>query len=613
MHPEANLHAAGAITAVCLKSADQAEISTSELDHRPDELDPVTLNMPSLGSNFSTHFGSGVSSDDDSFSDQSNAAIQLPDLFNNLMSSTGHRRDKSYETFNNYNLLTEDDTCLDEEYLRLKVLVDKLNHEFKAKLKHFFILSAAGKPIYSLHGNDDVLLGYMGLITTIIASFQDGLKQEVTSVSLGLLRIVAKNKHPLILVAISKIPHEINSSAPSNKSILENQLEFLYSYMLAVLSRAVIVKKFESGMNYDLRRILTTQDFNALDTLAMKLTYGVHSTDENARIIDTSYSIGASLNSIRCVRISNTCRTKLSDILLSVKNLKVPKEDGDFVSTISNKLYMTEEITLVAADLLFGFITMEDRVVTHLRPRNHKLTSRDISTLLYIIGLNSESLTSGKDADLWIPLCMPEFNNSGFLHCYVKTFLLSSCDRPMTIILVSGNKNSFFNMKEAANYAVAKIKGKKLFSKRLGMELSLSNGKSTVLGELKISTIKHFIYKRKEYNQIFIDDITQETAFSNLSKFQYSSLIISLYSNLIISKGDENDMPRFKSKKLTYSRLHTEEDFITGILLTDQNYEFYCLCEGSVSSQIIIDESLRIIKWCDRYKRRLFVGEGICF
>lgn len=610
--PESNLHVAGATTALTLESADHAELSMAEQEHRPIELQPSTLNMPSVSDSFSPYLASVESSDDEDGLEESHSGLQLPEILNDLMAAS--RSKVNHRPFHGCNPLTLEDTVFDEEFLRLKVLMDKLDHLFKEKLKHFFILSTAGKPIYSLNGNDDVLLGYMGLITTIVGSFQEGMKKEIHSISLDLLQIVIKIKDPLILVAMSKIPHEFASIGQTTTSILENQLECLYSYILAVLSKAVITKNFESRMNYDLRRILTVRDFHALDTLAMKLTYGFNPEENNRLIIDSSYYLGAVLeNATRCVRISNTTRTKLNEILLSAKKLRTQTGTTDFVSTISNKLTATEDGVLLAADLLFGYITMEDRVIAHLRPRNHKLQSRDVSTLLSTIRMSSTSLPENKNTDLWIPLCMPEFNSTGFLYCYVKNFVIKPNERPVTIILVSGNKNSFFSMKEAANHIVARIFNNALFAKRLGSELSQFNGKNSVLSEVKVSSIKHFIYKRKEFNQVFMEDFPQAYRFNDSIKIQSSVQMSSIYANLFASKGSEESTRNFKSKKLTYSRLQLEDTFITGFLLTDENYEFYCLCEGSVSSRTIIDESLRIIKWCDRYKKRLFVRDGVSF
>jgi vacuolar fusion protein MON1 len=44
---------------------------------------------------------------------------------------------------------------------------------WRSRRKHFFVLSSAGKPIYSRYGDDNIISGYMGVIQTIISFFED--------------------------------------------------------------------------------------------------------------------------------------------------------------------------------------------------------------------------------------------------------------------------------------------------------------------------------------------------------------------------------------------------------------------------------------------------------
>jgi hypothetical protein len=54
---------------------------------------------------------------------------------------------------------------------------------WRSRRKHFFILSSAGKPIYSRYGDDSIISGYMGVIQAIISFFEDNgdTLQYVTS------------------------------------------------------------------------------------------------------------------------------------------------------------------------------------------------------------------------------------------------------------------------------------------------------------------------------------------------------------------------------------------------------------------------------------------------
>lgn len=46
-------------------------------------------------------------------------------------------------------------------------------------LKHFFILSSSGKPIYSYHGEENALAGLMALITALVSVVQDQVWKDM--------------------------------------------------------------------------------------------------------------------------------------------------------------------------------------------------------------------------------------------------------------------------------------------------------------------------------------------------------------------------------------------------------------------------------------------------
>lgn len=69
----------------------------------------------------------------------------------------------------------EEDEPQDDGTLLFGILLmeeDKMIR-WRSRRKHFFVLSAAGKPIYSRYGDDNVISGYMGVIQAIISFFED--------------------------------------------------------------------------------------------------------------------------------------------------------------------------------------------------------------------------------------------------------------------------------------------------------------------------------------------------------------------------------------------------------------------------------------------------------
>lgn len=598
--------AADATTAVTLENVDQAELSVADLDR--DLQVPEALSRNSVYSNATSEAGSSGDEEANQVHDDDN----LSHMLHGLMVQDLNRVKGAVTSLNNFNIFSDEVSTFGEEFVRKKLVFDKSGpfSEFQGKLKQFFILSTAGKPIYSMNGSDDVILGYMGLLTTIVSTFQESMKTEFHHISQDGFRMVVMNKSPLLYVAMSKVPQELVPSTDSTTSsaIIENQLKYLHDYLLAVLSKPVIVKKFEKGMNYDLRRILSAQDMHVLDTLSMSLTYGFSiSDDDKFQLQGTPYLCSILGNAIRCAKITNTSRTKLVSIMIQSRKLK--NESADSQGGILD----SDKGRYLAADLLFALLMLEDKIINYMKPRNHELSNEDIHTLQSTISASCKAMNQEESADLWIPLCMPNFNSSGFLYLFVKKFKLKGCSKPITINLLSVNKNSFYDMKKVAEFIISKVSNNEAFSKKLARELSQSGDTKDIFEQLNITTIKHFIYKRKGYNQIYMDEIFPSSEDCDIITLKAHCHILYFYSALASSKATIVKQGSLNPKKLSYTRWQLSDDWVTAFMLADEKYEFYCLCGGLVQAQEIINQSLRLIRWCERYKKRLFVGKGVAF
>lgn len=88
-----------------------------------------------------------------------------------------------------------DDSALSGDYLHDP---DWLNQR-----EHFFVLSSAGKPIYSLHGNEDKLATLYGVMQALVSVVQANQDVIMSIHALG-IKFVFLLKGPLILVAASR-------------------------------------------------------------------------------------------------------------------------------------------------------------------------------------------------------------------------------------------------------------------------------------------------------------------------------------------------------------------------------------------------------------------------
>jgi hypothetical protein len=277
---------------------------------------------------------------------------------------------------------------------------------WRAKLKHFLILSSAGKPIYSRHGDDQLVTNYIGLVQTII-SFYQSTNDTLRGFTAGDVRFVVMSKGPLNLVAITRLPE--------SDSQLRTQLEALYMQILSTLTLPSMERMFAARANYDLRRPLQGTE-TLLSALADGFTRGSPST-----------------------------------LLSALECLKLPKS---LRATINNTLLKTR-----SENLLYGLIVASGKLVSVVRPKKHSLHPGDLQ-LIFNMLFEAGSVKAG-GGENWIPLCLPGFNNTGYLYMYVSFLNLdhpteqmeerpqsrSGADDEVAVLLISAEKESFFEMR----------------------------------------------------------------------------------------------------------------------------------------------------------------------
>ena len=282
-----------------------------------------------------------------------------------------------------------------------------LLNDWKAKLKHFIILSSSGKPIWSRHGDDQLISSYVGLVQTII-SFYQGAKDPLKGFTAGEARFVILSKGHLNLVAISKMGESDGQ--------LRTQLDSLYMQILSTLTLPSMERMFSNRPSTDLRRPLQGTEV-LLDALADGFTRGSPST---------------LLSALECLKLRKTQRQVINNSMLKVRS----------------------------PSLLYGLLVAGGRLVSVMRPKKHSLHPGDLQ-LIFNMLFEAGSVKAG-GGENWIPLCLPGFNNTGFLYMYVS-FLNASKDqssmpeRPNTstgrddeiaLVFISANKEGFFELRQ---------------------------------------------------------------------------------------------------------------------------------------------------------------------
>ncbi|KAK4673247.1 Vacuolar fusion protein mon1 [Podospora pseudopauciseta] len=454
---------------------------------------------------------------------------------------------------------------------------------WQSKMKHYLILSSAGKPIWSRHGDLSLINSSMGVIQTII-SFYEGVKDPLMGFTAGKARFVVLTAGPLYFVAISKLGE--------SDSQLRGQLEALYMQILSTLTLPTLKNIFVHRPSTDLRKPLEGTE-TLLSSLADSFTKG---------------SPAALLGALECLKLRKSQRHAINNIFLKNR----------------------------AEKLLYGLIVAGGKLVSVIRPRKHSLHPSDLQ-LIFNMLFESGSIKSG-GGESWIPICLPAFNNSGYLYMYVSFFdedgnetqpKPSSTTKPtssstptipeegspppqpppppppqpespqeIALILISPDRESFFpfsSLRTSLYNSLTKSTHLSLIRSSLA---SPRPSISSILPGSNSPPISHFIYKSRPNVQFVMSSLhplfTSPMARRKLMS-QYQTLHAAMHA-------------KHSHLKVIYS---VGGDCASLGWVTPL-FEFYCVAGPNVSRQAMTEAANRVVKWVGREEARVFIiGGGV--
>eukprot|EP00903_Cladosiphon_okamuranus_P008725 g8357.t1 len=261
--------------------------------------------------------------------------------------------------------------------------------------KHIFVLSSAGKPVFSLQGDEQRLSTLMSLIQALLsmcADCDDG--DEMESISAGSRRFVFLKRGNLVLVAVSSLgtgmlgddERDEGSGAgvrgekdePECESFMRLQLEYLYASILFLLTSKV-QGIFLRSPGYDLRGLLGGADTSLRGII---------------ELAEPSRGRGRMLASgVETVWMDPAIRLRVARALQSAQA----------ASAMSGALY--------------AIWVCGEKLVSLAQPRapSHRLTSRDLLLLVNFVATQPALRT----AESWTPVCFPRFQETGYLYAYI--------------------------------------------------------------------------------------------------------------------------------------------------------------------------------------------------
>ncbi|CAN8098936.1 unnamed protein product [Discula destructiva] len=444
--------------------------------------------------------------------------------------------------------------------------------QWRSKLKHYMILSSAGKPIWSRHGDLGLINSSMGVVQTII-SFYMGMKNPLQGFTAGNARFVVATEGPLYFVAIGRLGE--------SDIQLRDQLKALYMQILSTLTLPTLTKIFVHRPSSDLSTPLQGTE-GLLSSLADSFTKG---------------SPTSMLGALECLRIRKSQRHALNNAFLKARTDK----------------------------LLYGLIVAGGRLVSVIRPRRHSLHPSDLQ-LIFNMLFESGGIKAG-GGENWIPLCLPAFNSSGYLYMYVSFFDEASADEAaqpapspdeqIAIILISPDKESFYDLKEMRDKVASTLEKNGHLNI---IRTAAKAGRPRVTSIATGSQISHFLYKSRANVQFCMSSL-ESFAGSVKSPHQTSSA-----DEVAEDKaGDEGLVSRRRLMTLyheLHASVHARHSHLKVVHSVGQDatslgwvtpvFEFFCVAGPNVSQAMVTQGANKIIQWAKKEEERLFIiGGGV--
>ena len=301
---------------------------------------------------------------------------------------------------------------------------------------NYFILASSGKPIFARYGTDEQVGRMCGIIQGLCSS----ILYDTTDLQMGQLQSIESNNLQLVLWNVADMMFVAVSLAHPSRTRRTSQvylkfvLETLYCQLTFSLTKPVL-DSLSQNPYYDIASVMGTTE-RQLCALLDQLDGGAACDDDDDSMnhVDKSsplslvHALGGAIQPL--FPLSSTARDEASRAL---------RDLGDSTP-----------------DTLFAMIACRPgRLISLVQSASLPLKSADATLWMWCLQQQSE-LGKTTDCELWLPLCLPRFNASGYVYCYARCLHV---DTGLYLALVShiGTTDQFGLFQKAASRLCAQL------------------------------------------------------------------------------------------------------------------------------------------------------------
>ncbi len=300
--------------------------------------------------------------------------------------------------------------------------------------KHAFILTKAAKLLYSRYGDvqgDLGLVSMSALFTAIVSRVAD-LNDSI--------RCIATERHKFVFLSKGEFYVIIIAETTESEQLLASQCSYLYTQLISLLTGG-INKELKKRPNRDIFHLVagTEKYFDAL----------IPAMDREPEFL---------LNAVHCLPLDPDVRASVGNIL-NVK--QVP-------------------------ELFYALLIARGRLINVVRPKAHALFPADLHLIFNFVRASSGGL---RTSESWTPLCLPNFNDTGYLHAHIA--FVDQEQVCLLLLSTTGTQQSFYALQQCSASIQEQLRSSQALSQ---IQHSLTEGEY-VLPSVGIPSLLHFVYK----------------------------------------------------------------------------------------------------------------------
>uniref|UniRef100_A0A914YZG5 Vacuolar fusion protein MON1 homolog n=1 Tax=Panagrolaimus superbus TaxID=310955 RepID=A0A914YZG5_9BILA len=413
--------------------------------------------------------------------------------------------------------------------------VDEDNEEDQRELLaalpyQIWILSEYGKPIFSSCGREDEMSSFFALIQVLVKRYEtweNGLKSIQTS---G-LHIEISFRAPLILCIVSRHPFN-----------LVLQLDIVFNQILSMLSRKSLKDVYEKkGDHFDLRRWL--------DGVDKRVNACVKGFNEDPVVFSSGFRI-----------------------------LPLNCSDREFIVNLMATSINEANLNNVA----FAILVAHRQLIAIVRMKKCNLTASDFNIVVNLI----ETHNSLRDGERFVPICLPNFNQNGYLHAYIS-YLWEGAGP--CLLLLSTSPQAFYDLSKIR----IDIEDKMLQYKRYAqLKNSLTQPDPFFIKQMACNELWHFMYKNVQLSQICCS--SPEKPYITVEELEYIFRGYFKFSDM--ARRVNNRVKMFFYQLETFSLF----SWIT------ESFELHCIFSPFVTKKTAWMTAENMLKILRKYEKKVF-------